>query len=112
MRRVPIDGSESSVGAHRPEVVGARLADAIATNVTHLTRLENTMADTTWAAIMARLDAVVAAAANAKTTAEAEVAADVEQRVAALEAALGVTPPADPTVDPNVDPTVGPNVPA
>lgn len=98
MRRVPIDDSVPSVGAHRPEVVGARLADAIATNVTHLTRLENTMADNTWPAIKARMDAVLAAVANTQAT--TEIVADVQQWVTALETAVGITPP-DAPVDPN-----------
>lgn len=105
-RRVPIDDAQPSVGAHRPETVAGRLAAELITELaettTHLHDLGGRMAslDDT----LARLDAVVAAAADVQTTVrasvEAEVAEQVDQRVAALEAALGMTPPADPTPDP------------
>lgn len=64
-----------------------------------------------WDDAMARLDAVVAAAAQVKTSAADELADQVLARVATLEADLGITAPAvqDPTVTP-VDPSVPSNV--
>lgn len=93
MRRAPIP--EQGAGAHRPETVAGRLAVELAANVTHLQQLGGRMPslDDT----LARLDAVVAAAADvaatARAAAEAEVTAQVDERVAALEAAFGITPP-------------------
>ena len=101
-RRVPVD-DDSSAGAHRPETVAGRLAAELVETTNHLQNLGGRMAslDDT----LARLDAVVAAAADVQTTVrasvEAEVAEQVDQRVAALEAAFGMTPPADPTPDPS-----------
>lgn len=91
MRRVPI--VDSAVGAHRPETVAGRLAEDLAHTVTHLHNLGGFMPslDDT----LARLDAVVAKAADVKTAAEADAVAQVEERVAALEALFGITP-ADP----------------
>lgn len=96
MRRVPI--GDEPVGAHRPETVAGRLSDEIATNVEHLKTLETRMAATR-DEILARLDNVVAAAAQVKVNAEDDVLAAVDERVTALETALGVAPAAEP--DPN-----------
>lgn len=102
IRRVPIeDMSSLGGGAHRPETVAGRLSDAdLTAAVTRLKTLEPHM-PATWDETLARLDNIVAAAAQVKASAQGDVIAAVSERLDALEAALGVTAAVDPSVDPN-----------
>lgn len=108
IRRVPIeDQPPPSGGAHRPETVAGRLSDAdLSAAVTQLRTLEPHM-PATWDETLARLDNIVAAAAQVRQSVPDHVVAAVSERLDALEAALEVNQPAaetDPTVDPNLPP--------
>lgn len=103
-RRVPIFdqlANEMTAGRHHVEAVVERLVDSAITDLQTIRSMEHTVpADLP--SVLARLDAVVAAATDAKAAAAAEVVAEVEQRVVELEAEFGIAAPVDPTpVDPN-----------